>query len=282
MSVQDAASLWRQMRANRTGLLIGALFGFWTGGLFGLLFGGALGFWIQRRLGKRPLHPQQAFFAATFSVMGKVAKADGRVTETEIQYARDVMARLNLNEAKRQEAIALFGEGKQADFDIASVLTPLARALRFRPELKLMFLEIQLQAAFADGELSGAEQQVLQQVCQLLQVSYADLEQVVGRSRAEQAFHQHSHEYHRRTGQGWQRASAPDEQALLQDAYGVLGVAASASDSEIKKAYRRLISQHHPDKLVARGLPEEMMQLAKEKTQEIQAAYERIKTTRRR
>ena len=54
----------------------------------------------------------------------------------------------------------------------------------------------------------------------------------------------------------------------------------NASDADVKKAYRRLMNQHHPDKLVSKGLPEEMMKLANEKTQQIKEAYERIKKSR--
>jgi DnaJ like chaperone protein len=60
----------------------------------------------------------------------------------------------------------------------------------------------------------------------------------------------------------------------------VLGVAAGATDAEVKTAYRRLMNQHHPDKLVAKGLPEEMVALATEKTQEIKAAYDTVKAAR--
>lgn len=270
----NTSSLWTSLKANRTGLLIGALFGFWTGGLFGLLFGGALGYWIQRRLSGRSLNPQQAFFEATFSVMGKVAKADGRVSETEIQYAREVMARMNLTEAKQREAIGLFNRGKGSDFDIAETVVPLARLLRFRPELKQMFLEVQLQAAFADGQVSSKELLVIQQLCELISVSFSDLEQVLQRARAGHAFHEHTYSFHR-------QAQGPSEAALLKDAYGVLGVDEKESDAVIKRAYRKLMSQHHPDKLVSKGLPEEMIQLAKEKTQEIQSAYDRVKTARK-
>ena len=66
----------------------------------------------------------------------------------------------------------------------------------------------------------------------------------------------------------------------LANAYAVLGVKADTPDDELKKTYRKLMSQHHPDKLLAKGLPEEMMKLAKEKTQEIQTAYDLIKKSR--
>lgn len=66
----------------------------------------------------------------------------------------------------------------------------------------------------------------------------------------------------------------------LHNAYGVLGVSLTAANSEIKKAYRRLMNQHHPDKLTARGLPDGMVNLAKEKTQEIRAAYDLIREER--
>ena len=68
--------------------------------------------------------------------------------------------------------------------------------------------------------------------------------------------------------------------ASLRQAYAVLGVEETDSDAKIKKAYRRMMNQHHPDKLVAKGLPEEMIKLATEKTQEIKSAYELIKKER--
>src|SRR5690606_5172938 len=66
----------------------------------------------------------------------------------------------------------------------------------------------------------------------------------------------------------------------LADAYKVLGVDSSASTAEVKKAYRRLMSQHHPDRLVSTGLPEEMMEIANRKTQEIKSAYEVVMAER--
>lgn len=274
--MMNPQQLGRLVYKNRTGLVIGGLVGAFSGGLFGLVFGAFIGYSIQQMLiGVKigATNPQQAFFEATFAVMGKVAKADGRVSESEINYARDVMARMNLSEEQRLEAMALFNRGKEADFDIATIVQPLARLIKHRSNLKQMFVEIQLQAAFADGQISQVELGPIQQVCSLLQISYRDLELILRRCQAEQAFAENAYRAH-------QEGDRQNPQ-LLEQAYGVLGVESDISDADLKKAYRRLMSQHHPDKLMARGLPQEMQQLAKEKTQEIQAAYERIKQARK-
>lgn len=267
-------SLLGQLKRYRTGLVVGGLIGLMSGGPMGLLLGGAVGFLIQRGLSRKlkDYNPQQLFFRATFCVMGKLAKADGRVSEQEIAFAREVMTRMGLGEARRREAIDCFTEGKAEGFEVATVLRPLSIVLRNRSAVKLMFVEIQLQAAMADGEISAAEQAVLQQVFTQLQFTPREVELLMSRMRAEQSFREHS----------WQGHSHPgaDSASLLSDAYGVLGVSPEASDAEVKKAWRKLMSQHHPDKLMAKGVPEDMVQLAKEKTQEIQAAYDRIKAAR--
>jgi DnaJ like chaperone protein len=269
-------SLGRVIRNNRTALIIGGLIGLMSGGLFGLVFGAgiavALSSLLKNALGNA-LNPQDAFFRATFTVMGKLAKADGRVSEEEIQYAREVMNRMGLSDERRREAMELFSQGKASDFDIAEVMRPLSALIRFRIPLKLMFVEIQLQAAMADGQVSEAETIIIREVCQLLQMSQAEMAALMARMQSQFSYQQHSYQSH--------QGDYVSEQELLKESYGVLGVAESVSDAELKKAYRRLISQHHPDKLVAKGLPEDMMQLAKEKTQEIQAAYDRIREARK-
>lgn len=273
---QIGQQLGESIKNYRTGVLIGGLVGLYSGGVFGLLLGAVVGGLLNRAVLNfltGPYSPQAIFFKATFSVMGCIAKADGRVTEAEIQYAQAVMARMNLSADRRQEAIAFFTEGKAPDFDLAQVLQPLARLIQRRPEVKIMFVEIQLQAAMADGHISVAEQQLVHQVCALLQLSGAEMAALVARMQAQQFFYQHA---------GDERSGHfVDPLQQLKEAYGVLGVSEQASDADVKRAYRKLMSQHHPDKLVAKGLPPEMMQLAKEKTQEIQAAYDRIKAARR-
>lgn len=261
------------LKVHRNSILLGSVIGLFTGGPTGLILGAVFGYLISRFIRKAvsSLHPQQAFFRATFSVMGKLSKADGRVSESEIAFAREVMEQMRLDATRKQEAMALFNEGKQLDFDIGSVLKPLAIYLRHRPNVRLIFVEIQLQAAFADGKVSQPELQVIQQVCAHLQMSEQEVAALIARMQAQQSFHH----------QGRQGFSGVNPEQVLNDAYAVLGVERSATDAEVKRAYRKLMSQHHPDKLVAKGLPEEMLQMANEKAQEIQAAYEQIRRSRK-
>ncbi|WP_415893430.1 co-chaperone DjlA [Neptuniibacter sp. PT8_73] len=267
---EAGAQLGSVVKRYSTSILLGAAVGLFSGGFWGLIFGGFVGYLISRALTKAvaAVNPQEAFFKATFSVMGRIAKADGRVTEDEIQFARNVMTQMRLTEERKREAIDLFTQGKSEDFEFSKTVKPLAILLRHRPTVKLMFIEIQLQAAMADGEVSAPELRIIEELCHLLEFGTDSVEEVIARVKAQRDFYQH--------GQ-----AGVDAAVLLKDAYAVLGVDESASDAEVKKAYRRQMSQHHPDKLVSKGLPEEMIELAKEKSQEIQAAYERIKTARK-
>ncbi len=252
------------------GKALGGAFGFLLGGPLGALMGIAFGHGFDRGLGKldddsTPADQeriQAAFFTATFSVMGHIAKSDGRVTRDEIRHAEDVMRRLGLDAEMREAAKKLFNEGKAADFPLADVLAQFRREVHRRTTLIQMFLEIQLQAAWADGVLHPAEHDALVEICRHLGIPPAQLERLEEMLRA---------------GFGRGGGAAPDS---LDDAYKLLGVEPSVDDAGLKRAYRRLMSQHHPDKLVAKGLPDEMIEDANEKTRQIKAAYELIKKSR--
>ena len=258
------------------GKLIGAVLGFMMGGFFGLLIGLILGHLLDRHLvrlaggfllsslAKHQVQAQRAFFEATFSVMGHIAKADGRVSEQEIALARQVMQRMGLNETATREAMELFGRGKQPEFDLEGTIQTLRSATRGRIDLLQMFMEIQLSAGFADGSLAAAERELLVKICNLLGFPLAVFERLEAMIQAEI--------HHRQTG--------VDRGPSMEDAYAILNIDETATDAEVKKAYRRLTSQHHPDKLAAKGLPPEMMKLAEEKTHEIRSAYERIREER--
>jgi len=267
------------------GKLLGGAFGYMLGGPLGALLGVALGHRLDKGVDGFEDFPQgewapgeqervqAAFFTAVFSVMGHLAKADGRVAPDEIRLAEEVMRRMQLTPEMREAAKALFREGKSADFDIDAVLDQLRRECGRRRNLLRMFLEIQLQAAFADGTLHDAEARILRHVAARLGFSPHELARMEAMIRAARHF--------AGAGAGGTRQETPPPpRDRLREAYDVLGVSPEASDAEVKKAYRRLMNQHHPDKLVARGLPEEMVKMATEKTQEIKAAYETIRKAR--
>jgi DnaJ like chaperone protein len=213
---------------------------------------------------------QSAFFTATFSIMGHIAKADGRVSEQEIQVARHIMAQMQLNSAQQQAAMKLFEEGKRAGFPLHEVLDQFKFECQRRRTLVQMFMEIQIATVLADGEVHPSEHGLLLEIGVALGFGRHHIDQLIQMAQAQQR-------YAGGTGGGRsQQASGPS----LKDAYAVLGVESSTSDTEVKRAYRRLMSQHHPDKLVAKGLPEEMMKIATQKTQEIKAAYEQVKKAR--
>jgi DnaJ like chaperone protein len=273
------------MARHRTGLVLGALIGL-TGGPSGMLFGAAIGYYLDKLIRSvagteswTQAKAQTAFFDATFCVMGKIAKADGQVSAKEIEYAEAVMTRMQLTGASRQRAIECFSQGKETDFDLTQVLEPLRRALVNNASVKQMFIEIQLQAALVDGAFSSSEGLVLTQVCQLLGITQREFEAVASRMKYERSFHESGGQSR---GEGGGQGQFEGSGSLgLKQAYGVLGVDQDCDAKSLKMAYRKLMSQHHPDKLVARGLPDEMMQLAKEKTQEIQAAYAAVKKSRK-
>lgn len=263
------------------GAALGGAFGYMLGGPLGALLGVALGRRFdkglngfgdfQAQVGDQE-RVQTAFFTATFAVMGHIAKADGQVSRDEIRMAEAIMTRMALNDDMRKAAIGLFNQGKAADFNLDAVLDQFRRECHRRRNLLQMFVEIQLHASYADGELHEAEAQVLQYICSQLGISKMEFAHLEALVRNAQEF----------TGAGaqGQRSSRPPSRDRLADAYQVLGVDASATDAEVKTAYRRLMNQHHPDKLVAKGLPEEMIDLATEKTQEIKAAYDTVKAAR--
>jgi len=259
-----------------SGKIICGILGFMLAGPLGLILGVWLGHSFDKGISqdfgnffdtKNTSQTQKVFFDATFAVMGHLAKADGVVKQVEIDAAELVMAKLGLSGDKRRQAIDAFNLGKSADFDLYSNLSDLIANCAGKPSLIQMFLEIQILAATADGQVSDAEMQILYQIGQVFRIPAHQIDRLIEMVIAQQSFHQNG-----RTG-SYTSASAPS----IEQAYKVLGVGSDDNKTEIKRAYRKLMSQHHPDKLVSKGMPEEMVKVATEKSQEIQAAYDLIK-----
>lgn len=247
-------------------IMIGALLGLAIGGPLGMLVGGALGWWAGRRvrlvLGKARVQAQSRFLNSTFSVMGCLCQADGQVSKDERDIAEKLFDQLHLQGDQRDQARAAFERGRADDFDLDAELAEVRGFTTGPTALRQVFLQVQLSAIAADGELHPAEHDMILRVAHGLGCSEAEVQQIEAMLHGAAA-----------------NSKGASEEALT-DAYRVLGVEREASDSEIKKAYRRLMSQNHPDKLAGKGLPESMRELAQARTSEIGNAYERIREAR--
>ncbi|OAN19006.1 molecular chaperone DjlA [Photobacterium jeanii] len=271
------------------GKILGAFFGFLLGGPFGLVLGLFLGHKFDKARQNvygggfggfggsqaSQAERQAEFFHAGFAVMGHIAKAKGRVTQEEIRVASAIMDRMGLHGESRRQAQNAFREGKSDDFPLEHTLQRVRQNCSGRIDLLQFFLELQIQAAFADGTLHPSERQILHIVARYLGFSEHQLEQRLRMQEAAFRFQQGGGGYqHHQQGGGFK---APPSKDQLAAAYDVLGVSPSASAQELKRAYRKQMNEHHPDKLAAKGLPPEMMELAKQKAQELQAAYDLIR-----
>ncbi|MBT8447819.1 MAG: co-chaperone DjlA [Gammaproteobacteria bacterium] len=265
------------------GKLIGMLLGWLVlRGWFGALIGLVIGHFFDRGLarnarrlsGAELAEVQDAFFATTFGLLGYLAKADGRVSEEEIARTEEYMRQMGLNSEHRERAKALFRGGRDAGFSVADTLAQFnARAGRYG-NLRQLLLTYLIGMALADGRIDDAEDAVLREVAAGLGFGAATFDALLRMVSAQEQFRGFGSG--RRTGS---RTPPPrtDELAL---AYQALGVDRSASDGELKRAYRRLMSEYHPDKLMGQGVPEDMIKVATERAQEVQAAYDLIKKSR--
>jgi DnaJ like chaperone protein len=255
------------------GTIFGALVGFLltrsvtgavVGALIGVLFDQSVG--VGRSLpGSPPAGSvSEVFFRTTFEVMGHVAKSDGRVSEAEIDAARRLMQELRLGPSEIGAAIECFRVGKAPGYDAGLRIEQLREACGLRFDLLTAFIELQLRAALAGNGISPPARRILMRAAERLGISQLEFARMEAAVRARYS-----------SAQPGGRGQRP-----LSECYAELDVSAGASDAEVIKAYRRQMSRHHPDKLVANGLPESMAEWAKEKTQRIQESYEAIRAAR--
>ncbi|MFK8018696.1 MAG: co-chaperone DjlA [Pseudomonadales bacterium] len=258
--------------------LVGALIGFFIAGLPGAIVGYLFG-WIFQKSGlsrsamSGPFAnlsgKREQYFETAFRLMGHVAKADGRISEEEIALAQQLMDQMGLSAEKKRSAIDLFKQGAESSFSVQSELDNFVASCGQRSALANMLLVTLISTAFADASIDEAEQRTLAEVAQRLGFSQQQFEQLLGMVAAQRGF------------SGGAGGTAENQQAALDAAYAALGASSSDDDKTLKRAYRKLISKHHPDKLIAQGLPEDMIAVATAKSQEIQSAYDMIEKYRK-
>ncbi len=259
----------------------GAILGLFIGGFISWKLNGGLVGYIGRANGLGNTRAQRAtrqalFLKTTFTLMGKLAKADGRISEQEVAHTEQFFRQLRLTPEHRKEAIGLFKLGSTPDFSIDPILEEFNQECGQSAALKQMLMVYLIGTATADGTLHSAELELLRYISQSLGYSEVYFQQLLAMTRGQDHFSGGS--YHQ---SGQQRAGVAPTKSALSSAYQALGVKETDSDAEIKKAYRRLIREFHPDKLMGQGLPEDMIKEATERSQEIQAAYDLIKKSRK-
>ncbi|MGV6807123.1 MAG: co-chaperone DjlA [bacterium] len=253
--------------------IVGALIGFLVANILGAVLGWFIGDAIARaaeRSGYSTPHTrmqrQEIFLETVFTLMGRLAKSDGRISEVEIAHTEQFMSQLGMTTEHRRQAIDMFKRGAEPGFDVDQQLHRFMALCGHQGNLKRLLLSYLIGAAMADGVLHQAEQQILRQVAAGLGFSVAAFEQLLQMLLAQDHF----------------APNAPGQEKTLDDAYKALGVSPEHSDAEIKRAYRKLMSEYHPDKLMGQGVPEDMIMAATERSQEIQTAYDLIKKHRER
>jgi DnaJ like chaperone protein len=252
--------------------LIGFITGYYLFGLFGGIIGLMLGSAIDRtRLygfgGVNPLHNalrQAVFLETVFISMGKLAKADGHVSQHEIDHVEQFMLKLNMTEMHRQQAIKLFKQGADPSFDIVPTYHRFMSVCGHTRNLKEVLLAYLIVLAMADGHFHPAEEALLIEIAGYLGYGPAEFRQMIEMVLNQTHF----------------ASGHVNEATTLDDAYKALGVSKDSSDAEIKRAYRKLMSQYHPDKLIGQGVPEDMVAMATEQAKEIQIAYDLIERNR--
>jgi len=259
---------------------LGAIIGYSIGGMFdrgaiggGRTFGGGFGGGFGANAfqsAEQQQRIQAVFFKTVFSLMGKLAKADGRVSQEEVAQTERAMTEMGLTSDHRREAIRLFKQGSSAELDVDALLDDFLSVCNRLANLKQMVLVQLISIALADGELHSEEERLLRSVALRLGYPNAAFDQLIRMIKAQDRF-----------GAGAGSYGSSNQQNDLPLAYEALGVKSSDTDAVVKKAYRKLMSEFHPDKLMGQGVPEDMVKVATERSQEIQAAYDLIKQDRK-
>ncbi len=258
--------------------IIGAVLGYLAFNLFGALLGYFIGSSIDRSRaygigGVNPLthgHRQTVFIKTVFILMGKLAKADGHISQDEIDHVEQFIEKNGMSAEHRKEAIIFFRQGAADGFDVQSQISEFMSVCGHTRNLPQMLMLHLIVMSIADGHLHSDEENFLKQISAQLGFGTTEFQQLLNMTL---------NQFHFSGGQS-RSSQRPTSASDLEDAYKALGVTKNNTDKEIKRAYRKLISKYHPDKLIGQGVPADMIAVATEQTKEIQIAYDLIEKTR--
>lgn len=245
------------------GKLIGGTIGFAFGGPVGGILGATFGHafdangektvWIESRTVADSQQAQRTFYVALFSMLAKLTKADGKISDPEIAVIEKIMRRdLKLNDDGRRIAIKIFHSAIQSPESFQVFATQFYRQFSMQPQMLEVIVDIFLQVSSADGRISPAEETLMLAAVEIFQIS-------------PNTYYTLKKKY----------------VTVSDNYYTVLGCTRNDSDDQIKRQYRKLAFEYHPDRIASKQMPDEFMTFSKEKFQEIQAAYEAIKKERR-
>jgi len=272
------------------GKAIGIGFGFMIGGPLGAIIGGALGhmFDVEKDLSSQgadlrcpycgkpvspgdyegrcsscgkplnhaPLHGAQerqfVFYVSLAALAAKMAKADGVVTQDEVRaFDHFVQYELKLSGEERKIVARLFNEAKNSKQDVMSIANQFKQLMGLQPDVLQAMVHLLFRIAMADGQYHPAEEQFIHQVANTFGIPQPVYEQINA------LFIKSTHR-----------------------AYQIIGVSPQASDDEVKSAYKKLVMEYHPDKLMSKGVPEDFIKFANDKMAEINNAYDQIRKER--
>lgn len=276
------------------GAIIGAVVGS-RGGFWGVLLGSIFGSWIENEFfgKKRPSARRQAprgedtysqaarkraFCQAAGALLAKMAKADGRVSREEIASVEEAFERLGFSRGDRDIAVTAFRTAKddaRSIYDYAAVFTDIVGSL----EVRELFYELLWDIACADGVVSSREDAILRTIPDHLGIP-VEWYFIYARERFARRYSHGTRQERHQQRQQRRTSEPPPPRDKLAEAYSVLGVSPSASNDEVKKAYRAKAKKYHPDTLRAQGLPDEMIGKATEQMARINAAWSEIKAAR--
>ena len=257
------------------GTLIGGGLGFMMGGPLGAIIGGAIGSNFGEGAGRARVHPgarvngqgfgggtyrtspmeaQQTFMIAMISLAAKVAKADGSVTPAEVRsFDKLLQDQLGMASDERRVAAKIFNEARDSHIPAEEFARQIRQLLGHQPARMRDLISLLMSIAMADGHFHEAEERLIKSIAREMGLTDRDYEEA---------------------------AAMFSPRVSLGASYTVLGVTMGATDNEVKKAYRQLAREYHPDVVANKGMGEDFQKFAAEKMRSVNAAYDSVKEAR--